>query len=64
MRDTFYLSCFGFLYPGNIDIETVNNFLSILFVEMWDIDDSCQPIFFKWLPQHPPIKSGWGPVLK
>ena len=34
---------FGFLDPENIDIETIINFLSILFAEIWDIEHSCQP---------------------
>ena len=39
------------------------NFLSILFADIWDIENSCQP-FWKWLPQPPQAKYGWGPVLK
>ena len=54
---------FEFIDPENIDIETIINFLSILFAEIWDIEKSCQP-FWKWLPQPPQTKSGWGPVLK
>ena len=46
----FYLSYFGFLDPGNIDIDATINFLSIIFAEIWDIENSCQP-FCKWLPQ-------------
>ena len=34
---------FGFLDPENINIETIINFLSILFAEIWDIESSCQP---------------------
>ena len=34
MRGTFYLSYFGFLDPGTIDIDAKINFLSILFAEI------------------------------
>ena len=38
MHDTFYLSYFGVLDPGNID--ATNNFVSILFAAIWDIENS------------------------
>ena len=40
MHDTFYLSYFGVLDPGNIDIDATNNFVSILFPAIWDIENS------------------------
>ena len=43
MHGTFYLSYFGFLDPGNIDKYAKINFLSIIFAEIWDIENSCQP---------------------
>ena len=43
MHGTFYLSHFGFIDPGNIDIDAKINFLSIIFAEIWDIENSCQP---------------------
>ena len=54
MRVTFYLSYFGFLDPGNIDIhvDAKINFLSILFAEIWGYENSFQT-FGKWLPQPP-----------
>ena len=48
MRGLFGL----FLDPGNIHIDAKINFLSIIFAEIWDIENSCQP-FRKWLPQPP-----------
>ena len=38
---TNIIATFGFLDPENIDIETIINFLSILFAEIWDIEKSC-----------------------
>ena len=56
MRGTFYLSYFGFLDPGIIDIHVhvyaKINFLSILFAEIWGIENSFQT-FGKWLLQPP-----------
>ena len=45
MCGNFYLSFFycEFIDPGNIDIDAKINFLSILFAETWDIENSCQP---------------------
>ena len=43
MRGTFNLSYFGFLDPGNIAIDAKINFLSTIFAEIWDIENSCQP---------------------
>ena len=40
---THIIAKFGFLDPENIGIETIINFLSILFAEIWDIENSCQP---------------------
>ena len=37
------IATFGFLDPDNIGIETIINFLSTLFAEIWDIENSCQP---------------------
>ncbi len=35
---TNIITIFGFLDPENIDIETIINFLSRLFAEIWDIE--------------------------
>ena len=43
MRSIFDLSYFGFLDPGNIDINAKINFISIIFAERVDIENSCQP---------------------
>ena len=43
MRGTFYLSYFGFLYRGNVDIDAKINVLSMIFAEIWDIENSGQP---------------------
>ena len=45
------IAIFGFRDSENNGIDTIINFLSILFAEIWNIDNSCQP-FWKWLP-HP-----------
>ena len=42
----------NYMEPENIDIDTNIKFVSPLFAEIWDIDNSCQP-FWKWLPQPP-----------
>ena len=52
MRGTFYLPYVGFRDPGNIDIDAKINFLSLIFAEICDIENSYQP-FLKWLPQPP-----------
>ena len=43
---------FGFSDPENINIDTNIKFLSPLFAEIYDIENSCQ-LFWKWLPQPP-----------
>ena len=40
MRGTFFLSYFGFLDSGNMDIDAKINRLSVIFAEIWDIQNS------------------------
>ena len=42
-RDSRLLPLFEFIDPENIDIDTIINFLFILFAEIWNIGNSCQP---------------------
>ena len=42
-QQTNAIAIFGFRDTENKDIDTKINFLSILFAEIWDIENSCQP---------------------
>ena len=46
------IQCQNYMEPKNIDNDTNIKFLSPLFAEILDIENSCQP-FWKWLPQQP-----------
>ena len=37
------IQCQNYMEPENIDIDTNIKFLSPLFAEIWDIENSCQP---------------------
>ena len=47
---TKIITIFGFWGPDINDKDTQINVLSILFAEIWDIENSWRP-FWKWLPQ-------------
>ena len=47
-----FVQCQNYMEPENIDIDTNIKFMSPLFAEIWDIENSHRP-FWKWLPQTP-----------